>query len=107
MNGNVGWRPKNNSVLPADKINPIKYSMNIEPIHSKDGHTYWVEQGDTLYAQRLKAGQYQKTNWVFAQTLIDDWRRAIDVGSNNACNAIHYAERFQTVECFEPTPLVF
>jgi FkbM family methyltransferase len=78
---------------------------NILPIHSKDGHTYWVEEGDTLYIERLKAGQYQKTNWVFAQTLVDDWRRAIDVGTNNACNAIHYAKRFSTVECFEPTPL--
>lgn len=78
---------------------------NIIPIHSKDSHTYWVEEGDTLYIQRLKAGQYQKTNWSFAQTLIDNWCRAIDVGSNNACNAIHYAKRFASVECFEPTPL--
>lgn len=78
---------------------------NIIPIHSKDGHTYWVEEGDKLYIQRLQAGQYQKTNWLFAQTLIDSWTRAIDVGTNNACNAIHYAKRFATVECFEPTPL--
>jgi FkbM family methyltransferase len=78
---------------------------NILPIHSKDGHTYWVEEGDTLYIQRLKQGQYQRTNWAFAQTLVDDWTRAIDVGTNNACNAIHYAKRFTTVECFEPTPL--
>ena len=77
----------------------------ILPIHSKDSHTYWVEEGDTLYIERLKAGQYQKTNWTFAQTLVDNWTRAIDVGSNNACNAIHYAKRFQQVECFEPTPL--
>lgn len=77
----------------------------IIPIHSKDGHTYWIEEGDTLYAQRLQAGQYQSSNWHFAQTLVDDWRRAIDVGTNNACNAIHYAKRFTTVECFEPTPL--
>lgn len=79
--------------------------VNILPVHSKDGHTYWVEEGDTLYIQRLQAGQYQKTNWLFAQTLIDAWTRAIDVGTNNACNAIHYAKKFQTVECFEPTPL--
>ena len=79
--------------------------MNIQPIHSKDGHTYWVEEGDELYIQRLRNGQYQRGNWVFAQTLIDTWHRAIDVGSNNACNAIHYAKRFSTVECFEPTPL--
>ena len=78
---------------------------NIEPIHSKDGHTYWVEEGDTLYAQRLKAGQYQRTNWEFAQTLVDTWTRCIDIGTNNACNAIHYAKRFGQVECFEPTPL--
>jgi FkbM family methyltransferase len=78
---------------------------NILPIHSKDGHTYWVEEGDTLYIQRLQAGQYQRNNGVFAQTLIDTWTRAIDVGTNNACNAIHYAKRFATVECFEPTPL--
>jgi FkbM family methyltransferase len=78
---------------------------NILPVHSKDGHTYWVEEGDTLYIQRLQAGQYQKTNWDFAQTLIDNWHRAIDVGTNNACNAIHYAKKFGQVECFEPTPL--
>lgn len=79
--------------------------MNIEPIHSKNGKTYWVESGDTLYIKRLRSGQYQRLNWEFAQTLIDDWTRCIDVGTNNACNAIHYAERFHTVECFEPTPL--
>ena len=78
---------------------------NILPIHSKDGHIYWVEEGDTLYIERLRHGQYQSTNWHFAQTLIDDWTCAIDVGSNNACNAIHYAKRFDHVECFEPTPL--
>ena len=78
---------------------------NILPIHSKNGHIYWVEEGDTMYIQRLKAGQYQSSNWHFAQTLVDDWTRCIDVGTNNACNAIHYAKRFQTVECFEPTPL--
>ena len=77
----------------------------ILPIHSKDGHVYWVEEGDTLYIERLRHGQYQKTNWDFAQQLVDCWTRAIDVGTNNACNAIHYAKRFQTVECFEPTPL--
>ena len=77
----------------------------IIPVNSKDGHTYWVEEGDTLYIQRLQAGQYQKSNWTFAQTLIDDWTRCIDVGTNNACNAIHYAKRFASVECFEPTPL--
>lgn len=79
--------------------------MNIEPIHSKNGKTYWVETGDTLYAQRLQAGQYQRTNWDFAQKILPQFRRCIDVGSNNACNAVHYAEVFDTVECFEPTPL--
>ena len=79
--------------------------MNIEPIHSKNGKVYWVETGDTLYAQRLQAGQYQSKNWQFAQTLLPQFRRCIDVGSNNACNAVHYAEVFDTVECFEPTPL--
>jgi FkbM family methyltransferase len=78
---------------------------NILPIQSKDGHIYWVEEGDTLYIQRLQAGQYQKSNWVFARTLIQDWRRCIDIGSNNACNAIHYSKQFDTVECFEPTQL--
>ena len=77
----------------------------ILPIHSKDGHVYWVEEGDTLYIQRLQAGQYQKTNWEFAQLLVDDWTRCLDVGTNNACNAIHYAKKFDHVECFEPTPL--
>jgi len=76
--------------------------MNIEPIHSKNGKTYWVEQGDTLYIQRLKSGQYQRSNWHFAESILPQFRTCIDIGSNNACNAIHYAERFQTVECFEP-----
>lgn len=79
--------------------------MNIEAIHAKNGKTYWVESGDTLYIQRLKSGQYQRTNWDFAQTVLPRFRTCIDIGSNNACNAIHYAERFDTVECFEPTPL--
>lgn len=78
---------------------------NIEPIHSKDGHVYWIDSSDTLYKQRLKNGQYQSSNWLFAQTLIDNWHRCLDVGTNNACNAIHYAKRFSHVECFEPTPL--
>jgi FkbM family methyltransferase len=82
-----------------------KNMNNILPIQSKDGHTYWVEEGDKLYIQRLQAGQYQGSNWTFAQTLIDNWTRALDVGTNNACNAIHYAKRFGHVECFEPTPL--
>lgn len=80
-------------------------TVPIKPILSRDGHTYWVEEGDTLYEQRLRAGQYQKTNWEFAQTLIDEWHRCVDVGSNNACNAIHYAKRFDRVECYEPTLL--
>jgi FkbM family methyltransferase len=79
--------------------------MNIQAIHSKNGKTYWIEQGDTLYAQRLQAGQYQRSNWDFAQTILPQFRTAIDIGSNNACNAIHYAERFEWVECFEPTQL--
>lgn len=79
--------------------------MNIEPIHSKDGKTYWIESGDTLYAERLRHGQYQKTNWQFAQTLFSQTRTAVDVGSNNAVNAIHYAQVFARVECFEPTQL--
>ena len=103
-------RPKSRSCQSLfclwQKPNLVNISMtNILPIHSRDGHVYWVEQGDTLYIERLKQGQYQRTNWHFAQTLIDNWRRAIDVGSNNACNAIHYAKRFDHVECFEPTPL--
>lgn len=77
----------------------------IEAIHSKNGKTYWIERGDTLYSQRLRSGQYQSTNWDFAQTIIPQFRRCIDIGSNNACNAIHYAERFDWVECFEPTQL--
>ena len=27
---------------------------NILPVHSKDNHTYWVEEGDKLYIQRLR-----------------------------------------------------
>lgn len=79
--------------------------MNIEAIKSKDGNTYWCEQGDTLYIQRLRAGQYQKKNWQFAQQIIPQFRRGLDVGSNNACNAVNYAERFDWVECWEPTQL--
>ena len=79
--------------------------MKIEAIHSRNGRTYWVEQGDTMYSERLRHGQYQKRNWDFVQTLLCHARRCIDVGSNNACNAIHYAERFEWVECFEPTQL--
>jgi FkbM family methyltransferase len=77
----------------------------IEAIKSKNGKTYWIERGDTLYSQRLRSGQYQRTNWDFAQTIIPQFRRCIDIGSNNAVNAIHYAERFEWVECFEPTQL--
>jgi FkbM family methyltransferase len=77
----------------------------IIPIHSKDNHIYWVDAEDKLYIQRLKNGQYQGSNWVFAQTLINNWNRCIDVGSNNGCNAIHYAKQFNIVECFEPTHL--
>ena len=79
--------------------------MTIEAIHSKNGKTYWVEQGDTLYAERLRHGQYQSRNWDFAQTLLPQFRRCVDIGSNNAVNAIHYAERFQWVDCWEPTHL--
>ena len=79
--------------------------MNIEAIHSKNGKTYWIESGDKLYSQRLNGGQYQKGNWEFAQSILPQFRNCIDIGSNNAVNAIHYAELFEFVECFEPTPL--
>lgn len=79
--------------------------MQIEAIKSKNGKTYWIETGDTMYEGRLLHTQYQKTNWDFAQTIIPNWRRCIDIGSNNACNAVHYAEQFAWVECFEPTHL--
>ena len=79
--------------------------MNIEAVRSKNGKTYWIESGDTLYHARLQAGQYQKTNWQFAQSLLPQTRTAIDIGSNNAVNAVHYAELFEWVECFEPTHL--
>lgn len=78
---------------------------SIEPIHSRDGHTYWIESGDTLYGQRLSAGQYQKANWQFVMPLLTQSRRCLDVGSNNACNAIHYAKQFEDVQCWEPTQL--
>jgi FkbM family methyltransferase len=80
-------------------------AQNITSVTSKNGKIYWVEEGDTHYIQRLQAGQYQKTNWQFAQTLINDWSHALDIGANNACNSIHYAEKFGFVDCFEPTPL--
>lgn len=76
--------------------------MTLEEIHSRDGHTYWIEAGDTLYAERLRHGQYQSRNWEFAQTILRDTRLCLDIGSNNACNAIHYAKLFEWVECFEP-----
>lgn len=78
---------------------------NIEAIISKDGNTYWVEAEDKLYKQRLSAGQYQRSNWIFAQQYIKQYRKCLDIGSNNACNAIHYAKKFQHVECWEPTSL--
>lgn len=77
----------------------------IEAIHSRNGRTYWVDAGDKLYKQRLSVGQYQRANWLFAQQHIQKFRRCLDIGSNNACNAIHYAERFSHVECWEPTQL--
>ena len=76
---------------------------NIYPIHSKNGKTYWVERGDMMYAQRLREGQYQKRNWQFAQHILNSFRTCVDIGSNNACNAVHYAEQFDHVHCFEPT----
>lgn len=78
--------------------------MQFEKINSKDGCVYWIEQGDALYAQRLQSGQYQRANWQFGKTLVKQFRNCIDVGSNNACNAIHYAQAFERVYCFEPTP---
>lgn len=77
----------------------------IIPIHSRNGKTYWVESVNRMMGTRLKKGQYQSTNWDFAQTVLRQYRVCLDVGSNNACNAVHYAERFDRVECWEPTPL--
>lgn len=79
--------------------------MSIEAVNSRDGHTYWIESEDTLYKQRLSAGQYQGNNWRFIQQHIQDFRNCLDIGSNNACNAIHYAKRFGHVYCWEPTQL--
>jgi FkbM family methyltransferase len=78
--------------------------MNIEAIHSKNGKTYWVEEGDNILKNRLQYGQYQSTNWDFVQKILPTWRVCLDIGSNNALNAIHYAERFDHVHCWEPTP---
>lgn len=78
---------------------------NIKEIKSKDGFTYWIEAGDTLYERRFEHGNWQKTNFIYAQTLIDNWRRCLDVGSNMACSAVQYSPAFDYVECFEPTPL--
>lgn len=77
----------------------------LEAIHSRDGKIYWIEQHDSLYKQRLISGQYQRSNWTFAQSILPQFRNCIDIGSNNAVNAIHYAEQFEWVECFEPTQL--
>lgn len=79
--------------------------MNIEAIQSKDGKIYWIETDDTLYKQRLRGGQYQRGNWDFAQSILPQFRNCIDIGSNNAVNAINYADRFEWVDCFEPTHL--
>jgi len=79
--------------------------MNYERIESRDGRIYWIEEGDKLYRNRFQAGSWQGSNWRFAQTLITNWHRCIDIGSNMACSAVLYSERFQQVECFEPTPL--
>jgi FkbM family methyltransferase len=78
---------------------------NIKEIKSRDGRTYWIETGDTLYERRFETGSWQKRNLDYASTLIDTWTRCLDVGSNMACSAVLYADVFQTVECFEPTPL--
>lgn len=78
--------------------------MNMEAILSKNGKTYWIETGDSILRERLRHGQYQSTNWDFVQTILPRWRVCLDIGSNNALNAIHYAERFQQVHCWEPTP---
>lgn len=78
--------------------------LKIKEIHSKDGFTYWIEAGDTLYEQRFIAGSWQKRNLDYASTLIDNWTRCLDVGSNMACSAVPYSQVFEHVECFEPTP---
>jgi FkbM family methyltransferase len=80
-------------------------TSNIKEIKSRDGFTYWIEAGDTLYEQRFIVGSWQKRNLDYASTLIDDWTRCLDVGSNMACSAVLYSQVFQNVECFEPTPL--
>lgn len=85
--------------------NSLGNTHHIEPILSKNGKTYWCECEDKLYINRLRASQYQKKNWDFAQRLIDDYTLALDVGANNGCNTIHYAERFQTVMAWECTEL--
>jgi FkbM family methyltransferase len=77
-----------------------------ERIASPDGRIYWIERDDNLYRSRFTAsGNWQHTNFRFAQTLIDNWTRCIDIGSNMACSAVQYSERFHIVECFEPTPM--
>lgn len=85
--------------------NSVGITHCIQPIQSKNGRTYWCECEDKMYINRLRASQYQKKNWDFAQRLIDDWRVACDVGANNGCNTIHYAERFQSVMAWECTEL--
>jgi len=72
--------------------------LDIIPIHSKDNHTYWVDATDKLYIQRLRNGQYQGHNWQFAQTLIKQYRNAIDIGSNNACNATLDSYNFSDID---------
>jgi FkbM family methyltransferase len=80
--------------------------MNYEKINSPDGRIYWIEQGDTLYKKRFQqGGNWQGPNFRYAQTLIDNWHRCIDIGSNMACSAVQYAEKFRVVECFEPTKM--
>lgn len=80
-------------------------TTNIKRIQGRDGRIYWIEQGDKLYENRMSAGSWQAGNFKFAQTLIDNWQRCLDIGSNMACSAVQYADKFQSVECFEPTPL--
>jgi FkbM family methyltransferase len=80
-------------------------TTNMKEIKSRDGFTYWIEAGDTLYEQRFLVGSWQKRNLDYASTLIDDWTRCLDVGSNMACSAVLYSQKFAAVECFEPTPL--
>lgn len=63
----------------------------------------WVEQPSPSVENILKAGsEYHEGMTEFATSLCNQTRRAVDVGACYGLMALQMAERFDTVEAFEP-----